>query len=132
VIAVPTTEALSIAQPATVTVPEIVAPAAGKSMCTVGITAAAPGVGAWLLEQAASTVMAATRHGVTAALARIKAVSMPTLLHIVHTYDVQIEPIGPNGMQPATRSLFEIPAGHQETHCHGGGVLVRPSLVRGH
>jgi hypothetical protein len=40
-IAVPTVEALSIAQPPTVTVPETVAPGAGKSMWTVGITAAA-------------------------------------------------------------------------------------------
>jgi hypothetical protein len=37
---VPTTEALSIAQPATVAVPETVAPEAGISMCTDGITAA--------------------------------------------------------------------------------------------
>jgi hypothetical protein len=39
-IAVPTVEALSMAQPATVAVPETVAPEAGISMCTDGIMAA--------------------------------------------------------------------------------------------
>jgi hypothetical protein len=39
-IAVPTVEALSMAQPATVAVPETVAPEAGISMWTDGITAA--------------------------------------------------------------------------------------------
>jgi hypothetical protein len=37
-IAVPTVEVLSMAQPATVAVPETVAPEAGISMCTDGIT----------------------------------------------------------------------------------------------
>jgi hypothetical protein len=66
-IAVPTVAALSIAQPATVTVPETVAPGAGESMWTDGITAAAPAmtvtvrltepVSAGLAESVAVTVM---------------------------------------------------------------------------
>jgi hypothetical protein len=64
--AVPTVEVLSMVQPATVTVPETVAPEAGISMCTVGITAAvaatvtvtlAEPVSAGLAESAAVTVM---------------------------------------------------------------------------
>jgi hypothetical protein len=43
-IAVPTVEALSIAQPESVTVPETVAPGAGASMWTDGITTALPTV----------------------------------------------------------------------------------------
>jgi hypothetical protein len=65
-IAVPTVEALSIAQPETVRVPETVAPGAGTSMWTVGITTAVPltvtvaldePVSGGLLESVAVTVM---------------------------------------------------------------------------
>jgi hypothetical protein len=51
-IAVPTVEALSIAQPETVTVPDMVAPGAGASMWTDGITAALPTVTVTLVEPA--------------------------------------------------------------------------------
>jgi hypothetical protein len=65
-IAVPTVEALSIAQPETVTVPETVAPGVGESMWTDGITTAEPPtvtvtldepVSGGLLESVAVTVM---------------------------------------------------------------------------
>jgi hypothetical protein len=55
-----------MAQPATVTVPETVAPEAGKSICTVGITAAVPAV----------TVTVTLTEAVSAGLAESAAVTV--------------------------------------------------------